>query len=188
MPLLGNPAPEFTASAVIDGEVQRPFSLNQYRGQYVVLFFYPEDFSSVCGTEVQAFQSRLADFEQREAVVVGCSTDSVPTHQQFLKTPEAEGGAQGVTYPLIADMNRTVSDRFGTLDGQFDYDEYGRLTATSDLLCNRGLFILDKEGIILHQAYHLKPIGRDLDAVLRELDAIRRLQIDGQLCMANWKG
>ncbi|MEC8758065.1 MAG: redoxin domain-containing protein, partial [Bacteroidota bacterium] len=98
------------------------------------------------------------------------------------------GGAEGVTYPLIADTNRTVSDRFGTLNGQFDYDEYGRLTATSDLTCHRGTFILDKEGVILHQSYNFAPLGRDIDAVIRELDAIRRLQIDGQVCMPNWKG
>ncbi len=188
MPLLGNPAPDFTATALINGKVDREFSLDRYRGQYVILFFYPEDFSSVCGSEVQAFQSRLTDFTAREAAVVGCSTDAPATHTQYLKTPKSEGGAEGVSFPLISDTNRMVSDRFGTLDGQFDYDEYGRLTATSNLLCNRGLFILDKDGVIMHQAYHFKPIARDLDAVIRELDAIRRLQIEGQVCMANWKG
>ena len=166
----------------------RDFSLDAYRDQYVVLFFYPEDFTSVCGSEVHAFQERLRTLPDREAVVIGCSTNSATTHLQFLKTPAADGGAQGVTYPLIADMNRNVSDRFGTLDGQFDYDEYGRLTANSDLLCQRGLFIMDKGGTIWFQSYHFKPIGRDIDSVIRELDAIRRLQIDGQVCMADWKG
>ena len=188
MPLLGHPAPEFTTPAIVEGQVDPQFSLDRYRGQYVVLFFYPGDFTGVCGSEVHAFQERLHDFTSRDAVVVGCSTDATHIHTQYLKTPRSEGGAEGVTYPLIADTNRTVSDRFGTLNGQFDYDEYGRLTATSDLLCQRGTFILDKEGVILYQSYHFMPIGRDLDAVLRELDAIRRLQIDGQVCMANWKG
>lgn len=188
MTMLGKPAPEFTATAVVDGKVVRDFSLSSFRDQYVVLFFYPEDFTSVCGSEVHAFQERLSDFADREAAVIGCSTNSATTHLQFLKTPKADGGAQGVTYPLIADMNRNVSDRFGTLDGQFDYDEYGRLTANSDLLCQRGLFILDKSGTIWFQSYHFKPIGRDIDGVIRELDAIRRLQIEGQVCMAGWKG
>lgn len=187
MPLLGNTAPAILATAVANGEVIREFNLKQYHGQYVVLFFYPEDFTSVCGSEVHAFQDRLADFKSRDAVVIGCSTDSASTHRQYLRTPANQGGAEGVTYPLIADTNRTVSDAFGTLDGHFDYDAQGKLVATSDLLCNRGLFILDREGVVLHQAYHLKPIGRDLDAVLRELDAIRHLQINGQVCMADWK-
>ena len=106
---------------------------------------------------------------------MGCSTNAADIHKRFLATPKADGGAEGVTYPLIADTNRTVSDRFGTLNGQFDYDEYGRLTATSDLTCHRGTFILDKEGVILHQSYNFAPLGRDIDAVIRELDAIRRL-------------
>ncbi|MDC0600174.1 peroxiredoxin [Flavobacteriales bacterium] len=187
MPLLGNIAPEIKATAVQDGQVIREFTLEQYRGKYVVLFFYPEDFTSVCGSEVHAFQDRLADFTSRDAVVVGCSTDSASTHKQYMRTPANQGGAEGVKYPLIADMNRNVSDAFGTLDGNFEYDPFGKLVATSDLLCNRGLFILDRGGIVLHQAYHLKPIGRDLDAVLRELDAIRHLQIHGEVCMADWK-
>ena len=167
--------------------MDRQFSLDRYRGQYVVLFFYPGDFTGVRTPEVHAFQERLADLSlgnpsswmQHQR----CGhPQTVPRH------PQADGGAEGVTYPLIADTNRTVSDRFGTLNGQFDYDEYGRLTATSDLTCHRGTFILDKEGIILHQSYNFAPLGRDIDAVIRELDAIRRLQIDGQVCMPNWKG
>ena len=188
MNLLSQTAPAFTASALVNGTAVNDFSLTQYRGQYVVLFFYPADFTSVCGSEVLAFQDRLADFASRDAVVIGCSTDNAERHAEYLSTPPSEDGAQGVTYPLIADTNRTVSDRFGTLNGQFDYDEYGRLTATSDLTCHRGTFILDKEGVILHQSYNFAPLGRDIDAVIRELDAIRRLQIDGQVCMPNWKG
>ena len=188
MNLIGKPSPEFTATAIVNGKVDRQFSLDRYRGQYVVLFFYPGDFTGVCTPAVHAFQDRLADFESRDAVLLGCSTNAADIHKRFLTTPKADGGAEGVTYPLIADTNRTVSDRFGTLNGQFDYDEYGRLTATSDLTCHRGTFILDKEGVILHQSYNFAPLGRDIDAVLRELDAIRRLQIDGQVCMPNWKG
>ena len=188
MNLIGKPAPEFTATAIVDGQVVRDFSLASYRDRYVVLFFYPEDFTGVCGSEVHAFQARLADFEARDAAVIGCSINTATVHQQYLKTPASEGGAEGVTYPLIADTNRMVADRFGTLNGQFDYNEYGLLEATSDLMCQRGTFIIDKGGTVWFQSYHFMPIGRDIDGVIRELDAIRRLQIDGQVCMPNWKG
>lgn len=180
MNIIGQTAPAFTASAIVDGAPVSDFSLTQYRGQYVVLFFYPADFTSVCGSEVLAFQERLADFASRDAVVIGCSTDSAERHAQYLSTPPSEDGAQGVTYPLIADPDRNVSSLFGTLDGP--------ATAEPAPVCQRGLFILDKEGVVWFQSYHFKPIGRDLDGVLRELDAIRRLQLEGQICMANWKG
>ena len=180
MNLLGKPAPSISATAVVEGQVVRDFSLEAYRDQYVVLFFYPEDFTSVCGSEVHAFQERLGDFTKRDAVVIGCSTDTPERHVEFLSTLPSEDGAQGVTYPLIADPDRNVSSLFGTLDGP--------VSAEPAPVCQRGLFIIDKGGTVWFQSYHFKPIGRDLDSVLRELDAIRRLQIDGQLCMAGWKG
>lgn len=180
MNLLSQTAPAFTASALVNGTAVNDFSLTQYRGQYVVLFFYPADFTSVCGSEVLAFQDRLADFASRDAVVIGCSTDNAERHAEYLSTPPSEDGAQGVTYPLIADPDRNVSALFGTLDGP--------VSAEPAPVCQRGLFILDKEGVVWFQSYHFKPIGRDLDGVLRELDAIRRLQLEGQICMANWKG
>ncbi len=180
MNILSQTAPSFTASAVVEGASINDFSLAQFRGQYVVLFFYPADFTSVCGSEALAFQERLADFAARDAVVIGCSTDTPERHVEFLSTPPSEDGAQGVTYPLIADPDRNVSSLFGTLDGP--------VSAEPAPVCQRGLFILDKEGVVWFQSYHFKPIGRDLDGILRELDAIRRLQIDGQICMAGWKG
>ena len=180
MNILSQPAPTFTATAVVEGTAVENFSLDTFRGQYVVLFFYPEDFTSVCGSEVLAFQERLADFASRDAVVIGCSTDTAERHAEYLSTPASEDGAQGVTYPLIADPDRNVSALFGTLDGP--------TSSHPAPVCQRGLFILDKEGVVWFQSYHFKPIGRDLDGILRELDAIRRLQIDGKVCMAGWKG
>jgi len=180
MNLLSQAAPTFNASAIVDGTAVSDFSLAQYHGKYVVLFFYPEDFTSVCGSEVLAFQERLADFASRDAVVIGCSTDTAERHAEYLSTPASEDGAQGVTYPLIADPDRKVSSLFGTLDGP--------TSSHPAPVCQRGLFILDKEGVVWFQSYHFKPIGRDLDGILRELDAIRRLQIDGKVCMAGWKG
>ena len=188
MNLIGQPAPEFTATAIVDGQVVRDFSLASYRDRYVVLFFYPEDFTGVCGSEVHAFQARLADFEAREAVVIGCSTDSAERHGQFLRTSADEGGAEGVTYPLIADLDRRVAHRFGTLNGPIDSNKDRIEEGATGPLCQRGTFIIDKGGTIWFQSYHFMPIGRDIDGVIRELDAIRRLQIDGQVCMANWKG
>ena len=109
MPLLGNTAPVISATAVLNCQVMREFTLEQFHGQYVVLFFYPEDFTSVCGSEVHAFQDRLADFKSRDAVVIGCSTDSASTHKQYLRTPANQGGAEGVDARRPSSRNRSRS-------------------------------------------------------------------------------
>jgi peroxiredoxin 2/4 len=186
--LTGQLAPAFTAHAVLDGSrIVDDFSLDQYIGKkYVVLFFYPKDFTFVCPTELHAFQERLADFASRDTVVVACSTDSAECHHGWLRLAKAEGGIQGITYPLIADTNKTISSNFDVLDGEYDYDEEGELVGTSELICNRGLFLIDKEGVVQHQVVNNKPLGRSVDEALRMVDALRHFEAEGEVCPANW--
>lgn len=119
MSLLLKKAPSFTATAVINGsEVKNDFSLEAYQDQkYVVLFFYPKDFSAVCPSEMWAFQDRLADFEKRDAVVISCSVDSDACHKAWLNTARDKGGIAGTTYPMVADMSKTIATNYGVLGG-----------------------------------------------------------------------
>ena len=132
MGLVGGQAPKFQAEAIINGgEKVNQFSLDQFLGKkYVMLFFYPKDFTFVCPSELHAFQAKLADFEKRNCQVIGCSTDTAETHWGWLQLPKSKGGIQGVTYPLIADGNKLISDAFDVLNGEYDYNE-GELVASS---------------------------------------------------------
>ncbi len=186
--LIARPAPAFTAKAVVNGEVVPNFSLADYIGKkYVVLFFYPKDFSSLCPSELIAFQHQLAQFEERDAVVVGCSTDTVETHLAFLKVPQNEGGVAGITYPLVGDANKTIATNYDVLTGEYDYDEDGLLTAPNDLIAYRALFLIDKKGIVQHQTINHLMFGRNTDEALRMLDALRHFETSGQACPANWR-
>jgi peroxiredoxin (alkyl hydroperoxide reductase subunit C) len=189
MSLLLKKAPGFKTAAVIDGgeKVVQDFSLEQFIGKYVVLFFYPKDFSAVCPTEFWAFQERLKDFEERNAVVVGCSCDSDAAHQVWLKTPREHNGIQGITYPMIADMSKTIASNYGVLGGYYDYDDEGKMVFEGSPIALRGTFIIDKTGVVMHESINFFTVARDIDGVLRELDAIQLFQEKGELCMANWK-
>lgn len=151
--LVGKKAPSFKASAVINGEeIISDFSLDQFIGKrHVIFFFYPKDFTFVCPTELHAFQSRLAEFESKGVAVVACSTDTEESHWGWLQMPKADGGIQGVTYPIVADTSKTISDAFGVLAGQYDYGVEGELVATGPMIAYRGLFLIDKEGVVQHQ-------------------------------------
>lgn len=186
--LVGKAAPEFTASAVINGDkVVENFSLQQYIGKkYVVFFFYPKDFTFVCPTELHAFQEKLAEFDARNVAVVACSTDSEQSHWGWLQLPKKQGGIKGITYPLVADTNKTISYNFGVLNGDFDFDEDGRFVATSELIAYRGLFLIDLNGNVRHQLINDLPLGRNVDEALRMVDALQYFEENGEVCPANW--
>lgn len=186
--LVGKPAPHFIAPAVVNGgEFVSDFSLEQFQGkQNVVLFFYPKDFTFVCPTELHAFQEKLAEFAKRHTAVVGISTDTEQCHWAWLQTPKNHGGIQGVKYPLVADANRTISSAYDVLNGEYGVDEDGRLTASSEMIAYRGLFLIDKAGVVRHQVVNDLPLGRSVDEALRIVDALNFFETHGEVCPANW--
>ena len=186
--LVGKKAPHFSAGAVINGgEVVSGFSLDQYVGKNpVVLFFYPKDFTFVCPSELHAFQAKLGEFEARGAKVVACSTDTEESHWGWLQVPKNKGGIQGVTYPIVADTSKTISEAFGVLAGEYEYDMDGKLVASGPMIAYRGLFLIDKEGVVMHQLVNNFPLGRNVDEALRMVDALQFFRENGEVCPANW--
>lgn len=180
-------APSFSAGAVINGgEIVENFSLEQYKGKKVVLFFYPLDFTFVCPTELLAFQEKLAEFEKRNTVVVGCSIDSEHSHWAWLNTPKNNGGIQGVKYPLIADLSKAIAMNFGVLAGEYDWDNEGNWTYSGAPVAYRGTFLIDEEGMVQHESINALGLGRNVDETLRLVDALTHLQEHGEVCPANW--
>jgi peroxiredoxin 2/4 len=186
--LVGQKAPQFYAQAVVNGnEFVDNFSLDQYKGnKYVILFFYPKDFTFVCPTELHAFQSKLADFEYRNVAVVGVSTDTEQSHFGWLQVDKNNGGIKGVTYPLVADTNKTISANYDVLAGETYYDEDDMLQSEGELIAYRGLFLIDKEGTVRHQLVNDLPLGRNVDEALRMVDALQFFETNGEVCPANW--
>lgn len=173
--LVGKKAPEFCTKAVIKNKIVDDFTLSSFRGKkYVILFFYPLDFTFVCPTELHAFQERLNDFRKLDTEVIGCSVDSAFCHLAWLKTPRTEGGIQGVEYPLVADLNKTIAESYGVL-------------IPNDGIAFRGLFLIDREGTVRHQVVNDLPIGRSVDEILRVLEAWIYYENNGEVCPANWK-
>ncbi len=172
--LMGRKAPDFSAKAVVKGEIVENFSLKDILGKYVVLFFYPLDFTFVCPTELHAFQEKLSEFEKRNAALIACSVDSCYSHSAWLNTPKTKGGIEGIEYPLISDLNKTIARDFQVLE------EVGGVAY-------RGLFILDKKGVVRHQLINDLPIGRSVDETLRVLDALIFHEQHGEVCPANWQ-
>ncbi len=191
--LVGSKAPLFNADAVLNGaDFEENFSLEQYIGkQHVLFFFYPLDFTFVCPTEIIAFQERIADFELRNVQVVGCSIDSKFVHKAWLNTPKDNGGIQGVQYPLVADINKTIAISFGVLAGSYGYNEGEEFTWNGNLgeaaVAYRGLFLIDKDGIVRHQVVNDMPLGRNIDEALRMIDALQYFEEKGKVCPANWE-
>ena len=173
MTLVGKKAPGFSAKAVSAGKIIDNFSLEQTKGKYTVLFFYPLDFTFVCPTELHAFQERLAEFEKRNAQVIGCSVDSHFSHFAWVNTPKEKGGIQNVTYPLVADLSKEIATKYAVLK-----EDEG--------IAFRGLFLIDKEGIVRHELVNDLPLGRSVDEVLRVLDALMFYEQHGEVCPANW--
>lgn len=186
--LVGKKAPEFESGAIINGgTVVNDFSLKQYIGnKHVLFFFYPKDFTFVCPTELHAFQERLADFEERGVAVVACSTDTEESHWGWLQMSKENGGIKGITYPIVADVDKTIADAFGVLAGEYSYDEEGRLVSSGPMISYRGLFLIDKEGMVQHEVVNNLPLGRNVDEALRMVDALQFFEENGEVCPANW--
>ena len=165
-------APDFTAKAVVNGNIVNEYKLSSTRGKYVVLFFYPLDFTFVCPTEIIAFSDRIAEFEKRNCQVVGCSVDSEFAHLAWIEQPRKEGGLGELKYPLVSDLTKKISTDYGVL-----------IDAGVSL---RGLFIIDKEGVVRAMTIHDLPLGRSVDEALRVLDALQHFEKHGEVCPANW--
>ena len=187
--LVGKKAPVFNAKAVINGnEIKEDYSLEQYLGEkYVVFFFYPEDFTFVCPTELIAFQSKIREFDSRDTVVVAASTDSATSHWKWLQTPRNDGGIEGVKYPIVADHDKIISMNYDVLAGSYTEDDLGNLVFEGSPEAYRGLFLIDKEGIVRHQVVNDMPIGRSVDEVLRVIDALQFTEEYGEVCPADWR-
>jgi len=185
--LVGKQAPAFSAAAVINGgEIVENFTLEQFKGKYVILFFYPKDFTFVCPTELHAFQSRLNEFKERGVELVAVSTDTEQSHWGWLQMGKDQGGIKGITYPIVADTNKTISHNYDVLAGDFFYDEEGMLQAEGELVAYRGLFLIDKEGMVRHQLVNDLPLGRNVDEAIRIVDALQFNEENGEVCPANW--
>jgi peroxiredoxin 2/4 len=186
--LVGKKAPAFKAQAVVFGnEIIKDFSLEQYIGKkHVVFFFYPKDFTFVCPTELHAFQDALAEFEKRNVAVVACSTDTEQSHWGWLQMPKNMGGIKGITYPVVADTTKTISENYGVLFGEYDLNEDDQLIANGPMIAFRGLFLIDKKGIVRHQLVNDLPLGRSVDEALRMVDALQYFEENGEVCPANW--
>jgi len=188
--LVGKKAPLFEADAVVNGgEFVEKFSLDQYIGKkYVIFFFYPLDFTFVCPTEIIAFQRTLDEFEKRDTVVVGCSVDSKYSHRAWLNTDVKDGGIKGVTFPLVSDITKTIAENYDVLAGEYEYDEENDLSVfDGEAVAYRGLFLIDKQGIVRHQVVNDTPLGRNIDEALRMVDALQHFEEFGEVCPANWK-
>ena len=172
--LVGKQAPDFTATAVLaDGSMKDDFSLSDFKGKYVVLFFYPLDFTFVCPTELIAFSKRIKDFEDRGVQVVGCSIDSQFTHAAWRNTPVDEGGIGAVAYPLVADVKHQICQAYDV-----EFEAAG--------VAFRGSFLIDKEGTVRHQVVNDLPLGRNVDEMLRMIDALQFTENYGEVCPAGW--
>jgi peroxiredoxin 2/4 len=171
--LVTKPAPDFTAQAVMPDNAFAELQLSSYRGKYVVLFFYPLDFTFVCPSEIIAFDKALPKFKQRNAEVIGVSVDSHFTHLAWKNTPRKQGGLGPINYPLVADLNKRIAESYGVL--------------TPGGVALRGLFLIDKAGVVRHALVNDLPLGRSVDEALRVLDALQFTEAHGEVCPANWR-
>lgn len=171
--LVTKEAPDFTAQAVLANDTIEELKLSDYRGKYVVLFFYPLDFTFVCPSEIIAFDKALPKFQAKNAEIIGVSVDSQFTHFAWRNTEPAKGGIGKVGYPLVADLSKNIARDYGVL-----------LDAGIAL---RGLFLIDKEGVVQHALVNNLPLGRNVDEALRVLDALQFTEKHGEVCPANWK-
>jgi peroxiredoxin (alkyl hydroperoxide reductase subunit C) len=169
-------------------EIVQDFSLDQYVGKnHVLFFFYPKDFTFVCPSELHAFQAKLDQFEARGVKVVACSTDTEESHWAWLQTAKNKGGIEGVKYPIVADTSKTISEAYGVLAGEYEYDMDGTLVANGPMIAYRGLFLIDKTGTVMHQLVNMFPLGRNVDEALRMVDALQFFENNGEVCPANWQ-
>jgi len=172
--LVGKKAPEFSASAVVNGDFKNNFRLSDFKGKNVLLFFYPLDFTFVCPTELHAFNDKLETFRKLNTEVIGVSVDSKHTHLAWLNTPKEQGGVAGLRYPLVSDINKTIAR---------DYD----VLIPDEGIALRGAFLIDKEGVVRHQTVNDLPLGRNIDEFIRLSEALAFHEQHGEVCPANWK-
>lgn len=165
-------APDFQAQAVMPDGTFREIRLSDYRDRYVILFFYPLDFSFVCPTEIIAFSDRIEEFEQRQTQILGVSVDSQYVHLAWRNTPRTSGGLGDIRYPLVADLTKRISTSYGVL--------------LPDGMALRGLFLIDRDGIVRHQTVNDLPLGRNVEEALRMVDALQYYERNGNVCPANW--
>jgi len=173
---------------VVNGsEIVSDFSLETYAGKkYVLFFFYPADFSAVCPTEILAFQERMAEFDERNVAVVGCSGDSQFVHQKWLSIPLKQGGIEGVRYPLVADTAKTIMQQYDVLAGDYLYNEEGEVSFEGPAMAYRGSFLIDKNGVVRHQVVNDLPLSRSIDETLRMIDALQHFEEYGEACPIDW--
>lgn len=172
--LVSKQAPDFTAAAVMaDGSIKADFSLSDYQGKYVVLFFYPLDFTFVCPSELIAFDHRIREFESRGVQVIGCSIDSQFTHSAWRNTPVNAGGIGPVAYPLVADVKHEICRAYDV-----EFADAG--------VAFRGSFLIDRNGVVQHQVVNNLPLGRNVDEMLRMIDALQFTEEHGEVCPAGW--
>ena len=187
--LVGKQAPDFTAAAVMaDGSINEEFSLSDYEGKNVVLFFYPLDFTFVCPSELIAFDHRIKEFESRGVQVIGCSVDSQFTHAAWRNTAVNAGGIGKVAYPLVADLTKTIAADYDVLiDNDGIQDEDGDMVhLLGGSIALRGSFLIDKSGVVQHQVVNNLPLGRNIDEMLRMIDALQFTEEHGEVCPAGW--
>ena len=186
---VGEPFPRFVAQACMglnDDDIAT-LSSNDLIGKWQVFFFYPKDFTFVCPSELHAFQAKLDEFKAKGVEVVACSTDTPESHWGWLQVDKNNGGIKGVTYPLVADQTKTITENFGILFGDYFINENDELEADGPMIAFRGLFLIDKEGIVQHQIVNNLPLGRNVDEALRMVDALQHHEEEGEVCPANWE-
>ena len=171
--LVTKEAPDFTAQAVMADDSMAELNLSSYRGKYVLLFFYPLDFTFVCPSEILAFDRALEQFKGKNCEVIGISVDSQYTHFAWRNTPVNNGGIGKIKFPLVADLDKSISEAYGVL-----------LPGGISL---RGLFLLDKNGVVQHQLVNNLPLGRSVEEAIRVLEALQFTEKYGEVCPANWK-
>ena len=171
--LVGKQAPDFQAVAVKNGAFDETFRLSDLKGKHIVLFFYPLDFTFVCPTELHAFSDRLPEFAERNVEVVAVSVDSHFSHLAWLNTPRKEGGIEGIGYPIVSDIHKSICK---------DYD----VLAEEQGIALRGLFLIDREFTVRHQVVNDLPLGRNVEEAIRMVDALQFYEKHGEVCPANW--
>ena len=171
--LVAKPAPNFTAQAVMPDGSFKEIKLSDYKGKYVILFFYPLDFTFVCPTEIIAFSNSMDEFKKRNTEVLGVSVDSHFSHLAWRNTDRKNGGLGYIAYPLVAHLNKKITYDYGVMH------EAG--------IAFRGLFLIDKEGVVQHQVINNLPLGRNIEEALRMVDALQFHENNGEVCPANWK-
>jgi peroxiredoxin (alkyl hydroperoxide reductase subunit C) len=171
--LVTKEAPDFTAQSVMPDNSIEDLTLSSYKGKYVVLFFYPLDFTFVCPTEIIAFDKAVETFKAKGAELIGVSIDSPYSHFAWRQTPVEKGGIGEVSYPLVADLNKNIARDYGVL--------------LDDSVALRGLFLIDKEGVVRHCVVNDLPLGRSVEEAVRVLDALKFTEEHGEVCPANWK-